>query len=80
MIQGGIFLFQEEVIGLDCITQGKYGYIDPTGEVREYTYSSGIRCDPDTRQVSTYNKSFVFNVFDILVKNKKKMISNQKLF
>jgi len=43
--------FQEETIGIDCVTHGKYGYIDPTGEVREYTYTSGSRCDPLTRQV-----------------------------
>jgi len=44
-------MLQEESIGIDCITKGKYGYIDPTGEVREYSYSSGVRCDPLTRQV-----------------------------
>ena len=27
--------FKEETIGVDCVTHGKYGYIDPTGEVRE---------------------------------------------
>ena len=26
--------FKEETIGVDCVTHGKYGYIDPTGEVR----------------------------------------------
>jgi len=43
--------YKEETIGIDCVTHGKYGYIDPTGEVREYTYTSGSRCDPLTRQV-----------------------------
>ena len=33
------------------MTQGRYGYVDPTGEAREYSYTSGIRCDPDTREV-----------------------------
>ena len=28
------FTFQEETIGVDCITHGKYGYVDPTGESR----------------------------------------------
>ena len=26
--------FQEETIGVDCITHGRYGYVDPTGEHR----------------------------------------------
>jgi len=43
--------FKEETIGTDCITHGKYGYIDSNGEKREYSYSSGVRCDPDTRKV-----------------------------
>ena len=33
------------------MTHGRYGYVDPTGEEREYSYTSGIRCDPDTREV-----------------------------
>ncbi|XP_075226813.1 uncharacterized protein LOC142327547 [Lycorma delicatula] len=37
--------FKEETIGVDCITRGKYGYVDPDGVRREYTYSSGIPCD-----------------------------------
>merc|ERR1711936_366118 len=45
--------FKEETIGVDCITHGKYGYVDPTGEQREYSYTSGIRCDPDTRKVKS---------------------------
>jgi len=44
--------FKEETIGIDCITHGKYGYTDPSGEIREYSYTSGIRCDPDTRKVT----------------------------
>merc|ERR1712051_1081873 len=42
--------FKEETIGVDCITIGRYGYIDPLGEVREFTYQSGIECDPITKQ------------------------------
>ncbi|RZF49040.1 hypothetical protein LSTR_LSTR016850, partial [Laodelphax striatellus] len=38
--------FKEEIIGTDCVTRGKYGYIDPDGVRREYSYSSGIPCDP----------------------------------
>ena len=37
---------------MDCITQGKYGFTDANGEKREYSYSSGVRCDPDSRKVS----------------------------
>ena len=28
----------------------RYGYVDPFGEVREFTYQSGIACDPETKQ------------------------------
>lgn len=37
--------FKEETIGVDCITRGKYGYVDPDGNRREYTYESGLPCD-----------------------------------
>ena len=36
--------FREETRGVDCITRGKYGYIDPEGVKREYTYTSGLPC------------------------------------
>merc|ERR1712061_211357 len=42
--------FKEETIGVDCVTRGRYGYIDPLGNVREFTYKSGIPCEPETRQ------------------------------
>ena len=32
------------------ITSFRYGYVDPFGEVREFTYQSGNECDPDTKQ------------------------------
>ena len=38
--------FKEEKRGRDCIVHGKYGYVDPNGIRREYTYTSGNRCDP----------------------------------
>ncbi|KAK5650328.1 hypothetical protein RI129_001357 [Pyrocoelia pectoralis] len=38
--------FKEETIGADCIIRGKYGYIDPEGTRREYTYETGNKCDP----------------------------------
>ncbi|CAK1585490.1 unnamed protein product [Parnassius mnemosyne] len=37
--------FKDETIGVDCITRGKYGYIDPDGVKREYHYETGIPCD-----------------------------------
>uniref|UniRef100_A0A0K2U4D9 Cuticular protein hypothetical 28 [Bombyx mori] n=1 Tax=Lepeophtheirus salmonis TaxID=72036 RepID=A0A0K2U4D9_LEPSM len=37
--------FREETRGVDCITRGKYGYIDPEGKKREFTYVSGLPCD-----------------------------------
>ncbi|XP_058802321.1 uncharacterized protein LOC131670617 [Phymastichus coffea] len=42
--------FKEEIIGIDCITRGKYGYVDPDGVRREYTYETGIKCDEETQQ------------------------------
>lgn len=39
--------FREETRGVDCITRGKYGYIDPDGVKREYTYTSGLSCEND---------------------------------
>ena len=47
--------FREETRGADCITRGKYGYIDPDGVKREYTYTSGLPCevgdDDDLQQI-----------------------------
>ncbi|XP_019881981.2 uncharacterized protein LOC109609701 isoform X2 [Aethina tumida] len=37
--------FKEETLGVDCVTRGKYGYVDPDGVKREYTYETGIKCD-----------------------------------
>jgi len=37
--------FREETRGVDCITRGKYGYIDPDGKKREFTYVSGLPCN-----------------------------------
>lgn len=37
--------FKEETIGTDCVTRGKYGYVDPEGVKREYAYESGVPCD-----------------------------------
>lgn len=40
--------FKEEVRGTDCVVRGKYGYIDPDGNKREFTYVSGNPCDPNS--------------------------------
>lgn len=37
--------FKEETIGVDCVTRGRYGYVDPDGLKREYNYETGIVCD-----------------------------------
>lgn len=39
--------FKEETRGTDCVVRGKYGYVDPDGNKREFTYVSGNPCDPD---------------------------------
>lgn len=43
--------FKEETIGVDCVTRGKYGYYDPDGVKREYTYQTGIPCDRQAQEV-----------------------------
>ncbi|XP_034944958.1 uncharacterized protein [Chelonus insularis] len=40
--------FKEETRGADCVVRGKYGYIDPDGNKREFTYVSGNPCDPNS--------------------------------
>lgn len=37
--------FKEETLGADCIIRGKYGYVDPDGVKREFTYEAGNKCD-----------------------------------
>lgn len=47
--------YKEETIGTNCITSGKYGYVDPDGVRREFTYESGIPCDkrePDRQETN----------------------------
>lgn len=42
--------FKEETIGVNCVTRGKYGYVDPDGLKREYNYETGIPCDKTIEQ------------------------------
>ncbi|KAL1465360.1 hypothetical protein WDU94_004941 [Cyamophila willieti] len=42
--------FKEETRGTDCVVRGKYGYIDPDGNKREFTYVSGNPCDPNAEK------------------------------
>ncbi|KAJ2951126.1 hypothetical protein O0L34_g5515 [Tuta absoluta] len=42
--------FKEETIGNNCVTRGKYGYVDPDGVKREYNYETGIECDKSKEQ------------------------------
>lgn len=44
--------FKEETRGTDCVVRGKYGYIDPDGNRREFTYVSGNPCDPNAPKES----------------------------
>lgn len=40
-------------IKLSCIfRRGRYGYIDPDGNKREYSYETGNQCDPNKRDQS----------------------------
>ncbi|XP_043274216.1 probable serine/threonine-protein kinase DDB_G0281745 [Venturia canescens] len=47
--------YKEELIGVDCITRGKYGYIDLDGFRREYTYETGIKCDEEQQEEEREN-------------------------
>lgn len=49
--------FKEETIGVDCVTRGKYGYVDPEGVKREYSYQSGIPCDKDRKPYAAEGSS-----------------------
>lgn len=43
--------FKEETLGADCIIRGKYGYVDPDGVKREFSYETGNKCDePDPEE------------------------------
>lgn len=35
---------------LSSVISGRYGYVDPDGEKREYSYETGIKCDPNKRK------------------------------
>ncbi|KAK6640770.1 hypothetical protein RUM44_012467 [Polyplax serrata] len=45
--------FKEETIGTDCVTRGKYGYYDPDGVKREYTYETGIPCVKENEEAES---------------------------
>ena len=49
--------FREETRGVDCITRGKYGYIDPDGKRREFTYVSGLPCDEGAEEGDGFENS-----------------------
>ncbi|CAG0878916.1 unnamed protein product [Darwinula stevensoni] len=42
--------YKEETRGKDCIVRGKYGYVDPTGVKREFTYVQGLPCDHNKKK------------------------------
>lgn len=56
--------FREETRGVDCITRGKYGYIDPEGVKREYTYTSGLPCTGDEEEDDLQNIDGEINIED----------------
>ena len=58
--------FREETRGVDCITRGKYGYIDPDGVKREYSYTSGLPCEigEDGQQLQNVGDNNEINVVD----------------
>lgn len=48
--------FKEETRGTDCVVRGKYGYVDPDGNKREFTYVSGNPCDPNAKDEESQEK------------------------
>jgi len=56
--------FREETRGADCITRGKYGYIDPEGVKREYTYTSGLPCEVGDDDLDLQNIDGDVNIED----------------
>lgn len=44
-------------LGTDCVVRGKYGYIDPDGNKREFTYVSGNPCDPNAPKEDEQDES-----------------------
>jgi len=56
--------FREETRGADCITRGKYGYIDPEGVKREYTYTSGLPCEVGDDDLDLQNIDGDINIED----------------
>merc|ERR1719431_2242941 len=56
--------FREETRGADCITRGKYGYIDPEGVKREYTYTSGLPCEVGEDDLDLQNIDGDINIED----------------
>ena len=57
LIQIAPQLHREETRGIDCITRGKYGYIDPDGKRREFTYVSGLPCDEGAQEGDGFEDS-----------------------
>ncbi len=39
----------------------RYGYVDPQGEIQEFTYESGLPCDPLTKQPLNKPSAAFFN-------------------
>eukprot|EP00096_Caligus_rogercresseyi_P010429 TRINITY_DN37_c0_g1_i3.p1 TRINITY_DN37_c0_g1~~TRINITY_DN37_c0_g1_i3.p1 ORF type:complete len:740 (+),score=187.74 TRINITY_DN37_c0_g1_i3:92-2311(+) len=56
--------FREETRGVDCITRGKYGYIDPEGKKREFTYVSGLPCDTPEEGLATEDEDSLQRIQD----------------
>ncbi|XP_060526518.1 uncharacterized protein LOC132702104 isoform X2 [Cylas formicarius] len=42
--------FKEETLGADCIIRGKYGYVDPEGVKREFSYETGAPCEEEEEE------------------------------
>ena len=63
--------YKEELIGVDCITRGKYGYIDLDGFRREYSYETGIKCDEEKQDEDRENGFVDYQENKIVLPNGK---------
>ncbi|XP_065561777.1 uncharacterized protein LOC136028048 isoform X8 [Artemia franciscana] len=67
--------FKEETRGTDCVVRGKYGYIDPDGVKREFTYVQGNPClltDDDDEQDNDFEDAIITTRRPVKVIKKKR--------
>ena len=64
------------------MTRGKYGYTDPSGKAREYSFSIGVKCDQASGGVEEVRgeeqkEVIIFTIFNTLFCTGASIISPQ---